>query len=120
MSLFVADGLVKRLVKPAGDRSCQPDGGGGRDPRPDRPQWRGQIHPDLISGLLPADAGRVLLDGTDLSTLAPHQRARRPWRCFQITSVFRNDSVRDNLLLAVQAQAGSSFAVCADVTANAS
>jgi branched-chain amino acid transport system ATP-binding protein len=65
---------------------------------------------NLISGLLPADAGRIVLDGVDLTALAPHARTRAGLaRCFQITSVFRNDSVRDNLLLAVQAQAGSSF-----------
>ena len=111
MSLFVADGLVKRfggllatdhvsLTVEAGEIHALigPNGAGK------------STLVNLISGLLPADAGRVLLDGTDLSTLAPHQRARAGLgRCFQITSVFRNDSVRDNLLLAVQAQAGSSF-----------
>ena len=111
MSLFVAEGLVKRF------------GGLLATDHVDLTVAPGEIHAligpngagkstlvNLISGLIPADAGRIVLDGVDLTALAPHQRVRHGLaRCFQITSVFRNDSVRDNLLLAVQAQAGSSF-----------
>jgi branched-chain amino acid transport system ATP-binding protein len=65
---------------------------------------------NLISGLLPLDAGRLVLDGVDLTAVSPHQRVRHGLsRCFQITSVFKNDCVYDNLLLAAQAHAGSSF-----------
>lgn len=65
---------------------------------------------NLISGLLPLDAGRLMLDSVDLTTLSPHQRVRHGLsRCFQITSVFKNDRVYDNLLLAAQAHTGSSF-----------
>ncbi|MBU4609431.1 ABC transporter ATP-binding protein [Achromobacter sp. GG226] len=65
---------------------------------------------NLISGLLPADDGQLVLDGVDLTRLAPHQRVRYGLsRCFQVTSIFRGDTVRDNLLLAAQAHAGSSF-----------
>lgn len=111
MSLFVAEGLVKRF------------GGLLATDQVDLTVAPGEIHAligpngagkstlvNLVSGLLPADAGRIVLDGVDLTALAPHMRVRHGLaRCFQITSVFRNDSVRDNLLLAVQAQAGSSF-----------
>ena len=108
MSLFTAEGLVKRF------------GGLLATDHVDLAVEAGEIHAligpngagktNLISGLLPADAGRIVLDGVDLTALAPHARTRAGLaRCFQITSVFRNDSVRDNLLLAVQAQAGSSF-----------
>ena len=111
MSLFRAEGLVKRF------------GGLLATDHVDLSVEAGEIHAligpngagkstlvNLISGLLPADAGRIMLDGTDLTLLAPHQRSRHGLaRCFQITSVFRNDSVRDNLMLAVQAHAGSSF-----------
>ncbi|MCK6409812.1 MAG: ABC transporter ATP-binding protein [Thauera sp.] len=111
MSLFTAEGLVKRF------------GGLLATDHVDLAVDAGEIHAligpngagkstlvNLISGLLPADAGRIVLDGVDLTVLAPHARTRAGLaRCFQITSVFRNDSVRDNLLLAVQAQAGSSF-----------
>ncbi len=65
---------------------------------------------NLISGLLPLDAGRLMLDGVDLTAVSPHQRVRHGLsRCFQMTSVFKNDPVFDNLLLAAQAHAGSSF-----------
>ena len=111
MSLFTAEGLVKRF------------GGLLATDHVDLAVEAGEIHAligpngagkstlvNLISGLPPADAGRIVLDGVDLTALAPHARTRAGLaRCFQITSVFRNDSVRDNLLLAVQAQAGSSF-----------
>jgi branched-chain amino acid transport system ATP-binding protein len=111
MSLFKAEGLVKRF------------GGLLATDHVDLAVEAGEIHAligpngagkstlvNVISGLLPADAGRIVLDGTALTTLAPHQRSRHGLaRCFQITSVFRNDSVRDNLVLAVQAHAGSSF-----------
>jgi branched-chain amino acid transport system ATP-binding protein len=111
MSLFRAEGLVKRF------------GGLLATDHVELAVEAGEIHAligpngagkstlvNLISGLLPADAGRIVLDGKDLSTLAPHQRSRHGLaRCFQITSVFRNDTVRDNLVLAVQAHAGSSF-----------
>lgn len=111
MSLFTAEGLVKRF------------GGLLATDHVDLAVEAGEIHAligpngagkstlvNLISGLLPADAGRIVLDGVELTALAPHARTRAGLaRCFQITSVFRNDSVRDNLLLAMQAQAGSSF-----------
>ena len=111
MSLFTAEGLVKRF------------GGLLATDHVDLAVETGEIHAligpngagkstlvNLISGLLPGDAGRIVLDGVELTALAPHARTRAGLaRSFQITSVFRNDSVRDNLLLAVQAQAGSSF-----------
>jgi len=111
MSLFRAEGLVKRfggllatdhvsLAVEAGEIHALigPNGAGK------------STLVNLISGLLPADAGRIVLDGVELTALTPHARTRAGLaRCFQISSVFRNDSVRDNLLLAVQAQAGSSF-----------
>lgn len=64
----------------------------------------------LISGLLPADGGSLQLDGTELIHLAPHQRvAAGLSRCFQITSIFGQLTVAENLLLAVQAHHSNSF-----------
>ncbi|MFN9475985.1 ABC transporter ATP-binding protein [Acidovorax sp.] len=63
-----------------------------------------------ISGLLAPDEGRVLLGGTDITALPMHRRvAKGLSRCFQVTRIFPKQSVRDNLLLAVQAHSGSSF-----------
>ena len=63
-----------------------------------------------ISGSLRPDEGHVRFRGEDVTPLAMHARVRRGLaRSFQITSLFRRFSVRDNLALAVQARAGSSF-----------
>nr|WP_283949506.1 ABC transporter ATP-binding protein [Limobrevibacterium gyesilva] len=63
-----------------------------------------------ISGIVASDAGRVLLAGRDITHLPLHRRARRGLaRGFQITSVLPEFSVLENVALAVQATAGSSF-----------
>jgi branched-chain amino acid transport system ATP-binding protein len=63
-----------------------------------------------ISGLLRVDAGRILLDGHDMTRAPAHARARLGIaRSFQITSIVPAFSVRENTALAVQARSGSSF-----------
>lgn len=63
----------------------------------------------LSGGLFPA-AGSLTLLGEDITRLAPHERvARGLARSFQVTNIFKNLTVNDNLLFAVQAAAGSSF-----------
>ncbi len=63
-----------------------------------------------ISGTLAPDAGHIRLQGQDITGLSMHERvARGLARSFQVTSLFRGFSVRDNLALAVQARSGSSF-----------
>ena len=111
MSLFSAQGVVKRFGGLVATDHVELAVEGGEIHALIGPNGAGKSTlVNLISGLLSADAGRIVLDGTELTTLAPHARSRHGLaRCFQITSVFRNDSVRDNLVLAVQAHAGSSF-----------
>ena len=59
---------------------------------------------NVISGELPATDGRISLFGADVTDLAPHQRAARGIaRTFQITKLFPNLTVVENLLLACQA-----------------
>jgi branched-chain amino acid transport system ATP-binding protein len=59
---------------------------------------------NLISGELPATAGRVMLFGEDVTTLPPHRRAARGIaRTFQITKLFPNLTVLENMLLACEA-----------------
>jgi len=62
---------------------------------------------NLISGFVPPTAGRILLDGDDITDLLP---ARRVWRgiarTFQVTEVFPELSVRENLRIAVEVAAG--------------
>ncbi len=59
---------------------------------------------NLISGQLPASEGRVLLGGRDLSGLPASARTRAGLgRAFQLTNLFPNLSVLENVRLAVQA-----------------
>lgn len=62
---------------------------------------------NLISGQLRATAGQVLLNGQDLSALSAPLRTRQGLgRAFQLTQLFPNLSVLENVRLAVQARAG--------------
>src|SRR4051794_23511273 len=63
-----------------------------------------------LSGELRPDAGTIGFAGADISRLGPARRAMLGIaRSFQITSIFREFTVLDNVALAVQAQAGHSF-----------
>ena len=58
---------------------------------------------NLVTGMLQPDRGDVLLDGSSISELSMPERSRRGIGYLpQEASVFRNLSVRDNLLLAMQ------------------
>jgi branched-chain amino acid transport system ATP-binding protein len=60
---------------------------------------------NLISGQLPASEGTVLLDGEDITSLAAPLRTRRGLgRAFQLTQLFPNLSVHENVRLAIQAR----------------
>jgi len=60
---------------------------------------------NLISGQLPASEGQVLLDGHDITGLPAPLRTRRGLgRAFQLTQLFPNLSVRENVRLAIQAR----------------
>lgn len=60
---------------------------------------------NLISGQLPASSGQILLDGEEITTLPPSARAQKGiGRAFQITSLFPNLTVHENVRLAVQAR----------------
>ena len=64
----------------------------------------------LLSGTLAADSGTLEVDGRDVTAMNAHQRvAAGMSRSYQITNIFKQSSVLDNLVLAVQAHAGSSF-----------
>jgi branched-chain amino acid transport system ATP-binding protein len=62
---------------------------------------------NLVSGQLPASEGRVLLDGEDITSLPAPTRTRRGLgRAFQLTQLFPNLTVLENVRLAVQARCG--------------
>jgi branched-chain amino acid transport system ATP-binding protein len=62
---------------------------------------------NLISGFLTQTTGRIMFDGEDISGLLP---ARRVWRgiarTFQITEVFPELTIRENLKIAVEVASG--------------
>ena len=59
---------------------------------------------NLISGQLPATEGRVHLNGRELTGLSASERTRAGLgRAFQLTNLFPNLSVLENVRLAVQA-----------------
>ena len=62
---------------------------------------------NLITGFFRPSAGRIIFDGRDITDLLP---ARRVWagmaRTFQVTEIFPELTVRENLRIAVEAAAG--------------
>ncbi len=63
-----------------------------------------------LSGQLTPDAGQIWFAGSDIRSLPMHRRSALGLaRSFQITSLFLDLSVLDNVALAVQAHAGHSF-----------
>ena len=60
---------------------------------------------NLVSGQLPASEGTVTLDGEDLTPLTAPLRTRKGLgRAFQLTQLFPNLTVQENVRLAVQAR----------------
>ena len=63
-----------------------------------------------LGGQLAPDSGRIHFAGNDITALPMYRRSRLGLaRSFQITSLFLDLSVLDNVALAVQARAGHSF-----------
>jgi branched-chain amino acid transport system ATP-binding protein len=62
----------------------------------------------LLSGAIQPDAGSIALAGEDITGVAAHRRVKRGLvRTFQVSSLFRNFSVVENLYLAVSEHAGT-------------
>ncbi len=65
---------------------------------------------NLISGQLSASEGTVTKNGTDITRLSPSARAQAGLgRAFQLTNLFPQLSVLENIRLAVQARAGAGW-----------
>ena len=63
-----------------------------------------------LSGEILPSAGTVLLDGLDITGMPPYRRAERGLaRVFQITSIFKDFSVLENVALAAQGQMSHSY-----------
>ena len=62
---------------------------------------------NVIAGRLPPTSGRVLMDGEDITGLAPHQLfAKGLLRTFQIAHEFASLTVRENLMMVPPRQSG--------------
>jgi branched-chain amino acid transport system ATP-binding protein len=67
---------------------------------------------NVISGVLPADAGRITLMGQDILGLPPHRRAALGLaRTFQITALFPHLTLRRNIVLALQGLTRTKFSL---------
>src|SRR6202040_1766995 len=65
---------------------------------------------NLITGILPATSGQVLLFGRDVTTWSSYRRtALGMARTFQVTHLFPRLTVLDNVLLAIQGLRKSKF-----------
>jgi len=65
---------------------------------------------NLVSGTLPATSGRVFYKGDDITDLPVYKTIHRGiGRSFQITNIFPNLTVHENVRLACQAMGGDSF-----------
>ena len=93
---LVAVGDVSMLVEPGELRAVIGPNGAGKT-----------TFFNMISGFLVPGSGRIFFDGDDITTLPP---ARRVWRgisrTFQITEVFPELTVFQNLQIAVEAASG--------------
>jgi len=62
---------------------------------------------NLLTGMLAADSGTILLDGSDITDLKPHQRVRRGLaRTFQINALFPRLTALESVTLAVLEREG--------------
>jgi branched-chain amino acid transport system ATP-binding protein len=67
---------------------------------------------NVISGVLPADAGAIVLMGRDITKMPAHRRAALGLaRTFQITALFPHLTLRQNLILAVQGLSRTKFSM---------
>jgi branched-chain amino acid transport system ATP-binding protein len=73
-----------------------------------------------ISGLVAPDAGTIQFAGRDITALPTHARAELGLaRSFQVSSILPGFSALENVALAVQSRAGSSFRVLGRAAAEA-
>lgn len=63
-----------------------------------------------ISGLLKPDSGAIVLEGRDITRMGPAARSRAGLaRVFQVSSIFKDFSAYENMLVAVQRAEPSAF-----------
>lgn len=74
---------------------------------------------NMLSGAFPVSSGRVTLFGREITNLPANERAELSLaRTFQITNLFPNLTVTENLLLALQAKDEKAFSMFSSMRAN--
>ena len=69
---------------------------------------------NIITGIYTQSAGKVLLEGTDVSGLAPEQLAQRGLvRTFQNIELFSGMTVRENVMVGMHTKSSSGLLACA-------
>lgn len=64
----------------------------------------------IIAGFLKPDSGRIMFDGQDITSLAPHQRFHLGLvRTFQIPQTFQRMTLRENLMVTPPDQLGENI-----------
>ncbi|HEX8663038.1 MAG TPA: ABC transporter ATP-binding protein [Beijerinckiaceae bacterium] len=70
---------------------------------------------NMVGGQLRPDAGRVVLDGEDVTPLSPREKFRRGvGRTFQVAQTFPSMTVAENVQMALMSHAGETRNVAAD------
>ncbi len=94
-ALAVANGIDFRLERGARHALIGPNGAGKT------------TFVNLVTGALSPSAGRILLDGGDVTALPQAQRVKRGLaRTFQINTLFRGLSVLENVCMAISERLG--------------
>ena len=89
-SLIVADDINLNLAPGARMALIGPNGAGK------------STFVNLVTGMLPPSSGRIVLDGVDITTMPASRRVRHGLvRSFQVTRLFTELTVADNIRLAV-------------------
>ena len=96
------------LRQPGRRQRCVADGRAGRTAGRDRPQRRRQDHLlQFDQRILPPSAGRIVFEGKDVTALPADRRvAMGMARTFQITEIFPELTMRENLRIPVEVAAG--------------
>ena len=67
---------------------------------------------NLLAGVFPPSEGEIVFDGSDISRLKVHQRSRIGiGRSYQVTSIFPELTVHENVRLAVQSRGQHNFSL---------
>ena len=73
---------------------------------------------NLLAGQLSASNGRIFFFGSDITGMAPHRRAHLGMgRSFQVSNLFFNLTVLDNILLSIQGTRPQSYKMLRSITA---